>query len=89
MSKYEFQDLQLWLDNINTYSHLIKGIDLKKKIKAININFYYDDENHVEKNINEIIFTDSGRLVFHTYEEMKSYIRGMSNLIDVIKATKQ
>ena len=86
MTKKEFQELQDLLININSYSHLFKGINLTKEIQCVDTNFYYDDKNHVEKNVNEIIFTDKSRLVFYTYDEMKSYLKGMSDFVDMIKA---
>lgn len=85
MKKNEIRNLQDLLININSYSHLFKGINLTKEIQGVNVNFYYEDKNSIEKNINEIIFTDSSRLVFYTYEEMLNYLKGMSDLVDMIK----
>lgn len=85
MKKNEIRDLKDLLININSYSHLFKGINLTKEIQGVNVNFYYEDKNSIERNINEIIFTDSSRLVFYTYDEMLNYLKGMSDLVDMIK----
>lgn len=82
------KQVQLLIANINTYAHLFKGINLKKEIQSINTGVYYDDKNNVEKVLNEIIFTDGSVALFDTYENMMNYLKGMSDIIDMIKTEK-
>lgn len=78
------KQIQQLISNVNTYSHLFKGINLRKEIQLINTSLCYDDKNNVEKTLNEVVFTDGVIVSFNTYEELNSYLQGMNDFIDMI-----
>ena len=88
MKRDELKKVQLLITNIDTYSHLLKGINLKKEIQSFNTSMYYDYKNNTEKVLNEIIFTDGSSILFDSYENMLNYLKGMSEFVDMIKTEK-
>lgn len=88
MKQEELTQVKALIANINTYSHLFKGINLSKEIKSFEISMYYEDTHNIERSLNKITFTDYSVKSFDTYENMLNYLKGMSDFVDMIKKEK-
>ena len=88
MDKAKKEELSLLITRCNKDFGTVKGVDVKRNIKKVVVNYDFDYDTYTASNINRLIYDDDSMMTFNTYEELIAYLKGCNEMIANIKISK-